>query len=142
MTFPPRSPGAARALGMLVLIVAFAAGAVAAFAFNRVLHAEPGAGDAAASEECEKPRRRLLDQVDLTEEQRARIDAIVERRREQTDRFWSEAGPELRSIMDATRAEIRAVLTPEQREAYDRLRRERKAAKAARDAAKGTESVR
>lgn len=127
-----RSPRGARALGLLVLAVAFAAGAIAATAVGRVLHAGPAATAAeAGGAGCDEKRGHLLDRLDLTTDQRARIDGILERRRQQTDRFWSEAGPTLDAIMDSTRAEIRAVLTPEQRDEYDRLRRERKAAERA-----------
>ena len=115
-------------LGLVVLVVTFAAGAIAATAIDQVLHADPPSREAAAkTAECDQKRGHLLDRLDLTEDQRARIDSILERRRAQTDRFWTEAGPTLEAIMDSTRAEIRAVLTPEQRELHDRLRRERKA---------------
>lgn len=135
MIFSPRTPRATRALGLLVLAVAFAAGAIVATALDQVLHADEAPGAASAAQDsCDEPRIRLLDQVELTAEQRASIDAILDRRREQTDSVWSEARPTLRVIMDTTRAEIRAVLTPEQRETYDRLRRERKAAERAREA--------
>lgn len=132
MIFSPRTPRATRVLGFLVLVVAFAAGAVVATALNQVLHADEAPTAAAgASESCDEPRTRILDQVGLTDEQRASIEAILDRRREQTHSVWSDAKPALRAIMDSTRAEIRAVLTPEQRDTYDRLRRERKAAEAA-----------
>lgn len=129
MIFSPRSARGARALGIVVLAVTFAAGAVAATAIDQVLLADPTSRAVAdRAEKCDQKRGRLLDRLDLTHDQRARIDAILERRRAQTDRFWTEAGPTLEAIMDSTRAEIRAVLTPEQRELHDRLRRERKAA--------------
>lgn len=127
---PSRSPRSARALGMLVLAAAFVAGALAATAAGRVLYADPPAAEAvSASGDCENRRVNLLDQLELTQDQRARIDGILERRRGETDRFWSDAGPKLSAIMDSTRAEIRSVLTPAQREEYDRIRAERKAAK-------------
>lgn len=118
-------------LGLVVLVVTFAAGAIAATAIDQVLHADPPNRDAAATNDgCDEKRGHLLDRLDLTQDQRARIDTILERRRAQTDRFWTEAGPTLEAITDSTRAEIRAVLTPEQRELHDRLRRERKAQRA------------
>lgn len=127
-----RSPRGARALGMLVLAVAFAAGAVAATAVGRVLHADPAATSAeSGGTSCDEKRGHLLDRLDLSTEQREEIDGILERRRAQADRFWSDAEPTLNAIMDSTRAEIREVLTPAQRDEYDRLRRERKAAERA-----------
>lgn len=128
MIFSPRSARGARALGFVVLAVTFGAGAIAATAVDQVLLADPASHTVAdGDEKCDRKRGRLLDRLDLSQDQRARVDAILERRRAQTDRFWAEAGPTLEAIMDSTRAEIRAVLTPEQRELHDRLRRERKA---------------
>lgn len=130
MIFSPRSLGGARALGLVVLAVTFVAGAIAATAIGQVLHADPASRtEAVTADGCDEKRGHLLDRLDLTEDQRTRIDRILERRRGQIDRFWSEAGPTLNAITDSTRAEIRAVLTPEQRELHDRLRRERKAAR-------------
>jgi Spy/CpxP family protein refolding chaperone len=133
--FSTRSLGGARALGGLVLLVTFGAGALSAAAVSQVLHAEQR-GDEASRRACEERKARLLDEVGLTPDQQAAVEAILERRRAQTDRFWSEAGPELRAIMDSTRSEIRTVLTPEQRERYERLRAERKAAEAREDEAR------
>lgn len=137
-----RSPRGARALGMLVLAVAFAAGAIAATTVGRVLYADPPAATTEPDgESCDRKHGNLLDRLDLSSVQRQEIDGILDRRREQTDRFWSDAGPTLNAIMDSTRAEIRAVLTPAQRDEYDRLRRERKAAeKAEREAREERES--
>lgn len=134
--FPTRSLGGARALGALVLLVTFGAGALSAAAVSQVLHAEQR-GDESSGRGCDERKARLLDEVGLTPEQQAAVEAILERRRAQTDRFWSEAGPALRAIMDSTRSEIRTVLTPEQRERYERLRAERKAAETSDEARHG-----
>jgi len=118
-----------RLLGMALLAVVFAAGALAGAAFYRVAEARPGE-EGARDERCERPHGRkglLVDQVSPTPEQRVRIDSILERRRGQMDAFWSGEGQRLRTIVDSTRGEIRAVLTPAQRAEYDRLLEERAA---------------
>lgn len=51
--------------------------------------------------------------------QRARVDAIFAKRRVQIDSFWKGPGKSLREIMDSTRSEVRAVLTPEQQARFD-----------------------
>ena len=116
--------GRVRLLGGLLLAVTFAAGMLGGAALNQTLTA--GTPDRPA--DCTRPhaesKGRILDQLDLTAEQRAKVDAILERRRSQTRRFWQHEGAGLRSMVDSTRAEIRNVLTPEQRERYDRLRQE------------------
>jgi len=121
-----------RLLGMALLVATFVAGALAGAAFDRVAVARP-ADAAARAGDCERPhggrKGMVVDQVSPTPEQRQRIEAIMERRRTQMDAFWNGEGQRLRSIVDSTREEIRAVLTPEQRAEYDRLMAERRAHK-------------
>lgn len=129
MTFPD-SPRQARLLGVALLFATFAIGGLAGAAAVRLSAArEPAAAAPAAEgrtprEECR--RTSTLDRVGLTPEQRERVNAVLERRRRETGAFWDEYGPILRAIVDSTRAEIRAVLTDEQRAEYDRLRAERR----------------
>jgi Spy/CpxP family protein refolding chaperone len=135
-----RNPSRMRMAGMALLAVVFAAGMLAGTAFGRVLSArEPDARAAAA--ECEQKRgpHYIFDELDLTTAQRTRIDGIMARRRERTDSLWKTDGTRIRAAVDTTRAEIRAVLTPQQAVEYDRLRDEHEARKrqerAARDSA-------
>lgn len=121
-----RSPGRMRLAGMALLAVTFVVGMLAGTAFGRVLSArEPDARTAAV--ECDQKRgpHHVFDQLDLTAEQRTRIDAIMARRRALTDSLWKSDGARLRAAVDSTRAEIRTVLTPVQAAEYDRLRQER-----------------
>jgi Spy/CpxP family protein refolding chaperone len=121
-----RNPSRMRMAGMALLAVTFAVGMLAGTAFGRVLTArEPDAASAAA--ECEQKRgpHHIFDKLDLTAQQRTRIDAIMARRRALTDSLWQTDGARIREAVDATRAEIRAVLTPAQAVEYDRLRAER-----------------
>ncbi|HEX5872214.1 MAG TPA: hypothetical protein VFY65_17410 [Longimicrobium sp.] len=120
-----RNPSRMRIAGMALLAVTFAVGMLAGTAFGRVLSArEPDARAAAA--ECEQQRgpHHIFDELDLTPEQRTRIDGIMARRRERTDSLWKADGTRIRAAVDSTRAEIRAVLTPTQAVEYDRLRQE------------------
>jgi Spy/CpxP family protein refolding chaperone len=121
-----RNPSRMRIAGMALLAVTFAVGMLAGTAFGRVLTArEPDA--AAAAAECEQKRgpHHIFDELDLTPGQRTRIDGIMARRRERTDSLWQTDGTRIRAAVDSTRAEIRAVLTPDQAAEYDRLREER-----------------
>jgi Spy/CpxP family protein refolding chaperone len=115
-----------RIAGMALLVVTFAVGMLAGTAFGRVLSAREPAGTAAAAE-CEQKRgpHHVFDELDLTPEQRTRIDGIMARRRARTDSLWQTDGARIRAAVDSTRAEIRAVLTPDQAVEYDRLRAER-----------------
>ncbi len=55
----------------------------------------------------------------LSAPQRTRIDSVLVARRGQIDGFWRGPGQSLRAILDSTRADVRAVLTPEQRVRFD-----------------------
>ncbi|HEX6938895.1 MAG TPA: hypothetical protein VF158_05745 [Longimicrobiales bacterium] len=132
----PITKGAARArlLGALLLAVVFVGGAFSGAVVDRMLASDPspaaepsGRDRGDGGDDCGRRRRSTLDRIDLTPEQRARIDQVLERRRVQMDSFWVEARPQLRAIIDGAREEIRAVMTPEQRAEYDRLRAERAA---------------
>lgn len=125
-----RNPNRMRLAGMALLAVTFAVGMLAGTAFGRVLSAREPAAQAAA-DECDRKRgpHHIFDELDLSPEQRTRIDAIMSRRRARTDSLWKEDGARIRAAVDSTRAEIKAVLTPAQAVEYDRLREERDAAK-------------
>ena len=121
------TPRRMRMAGMALLAVTFVVGMLAGTAFGRVLSArEPDAAGAAAAE-CERKRgpHHVFDELDLAPAQRARIDQIMARRRALTDSLWRTDGARIRAAVDSTRAEIRAVLTPEQAAEYDRLRQRR-----------------
>ena len=70
--------------------------------------------------------RGFLAPLDLSTAQRATVDSILERHRGELDRFWAGPGQQLRVIVDSTRNEIRAVLTPTQRAKYDSMLTERR----------------
>ena len=62
----------------------------------------------------------LLEEIGATEEQRSEIQKIVDRLRPQTDSILRRSFPALRAISDSMDREIRAVLTPAQRERLQR----------------------
>lgn len=128
MTFPD-SPRQARLLGITLLAATFAIGGLSGAAATRLLGnrepvaVAPDAEERGPREQC---RPSTLDQIGISPEQRQQIDGVLERRRRQTEAFWDQYGTTLRAIVDSARAEVRALLTPEQRAEYDRLRAERR----------------
>jgi hypothetical protein len=70
--------------------------------------------------------RHFGEELGMDSLERVRVDSIFARRRVQIDGFWKGPGKSLRSIMDSTREEVRAVLTPEQRARFDRRHMERR----------------
>ena len=121
--------------GVAILMLTLVAGVAAGFAMDRAV-LRPGL-DSPAPRDGDRGGDRggpsrgrsgsaLYDQLDLTPAQRAQIDSAIERGRRETDAYWDRVEPEMRSIVDSTRARIRAVLTVEQQARYDSLRAERR----------------
>jgi Spy/CpxP family protein refolding chaperone len=119
-----------RLLAGSVLVATFIAGAMVGGATVQLVARESSAelrrpGDSGRDGE-RRSRSSMFDDLDLTAQQQARIDSIFENRRSQTARFWEEHGPQMRAIVDSTRAEIDRILTPEQRARAEQWRAERK----------------
>ena len=118
------SLGRLRLQGLLLLGLAFVSGGLAGIAIE---HTRIASGERAAATRMPAPfgRRGVLpsqlERLDLTAEQRAEIRAILERRRPETDSILRLAMPRLGAIMESTRAEIREILTPEQRKRLDAM---------------------
>jgi Spy/CpxP family protein refolding chaperone len=113
----------------LVLAVVFGAGLVLGLAVDRSLMAEPQAevADARAGNDstAQSRRRPLYEQVEPTEEQKVRIDSIVDQYRSAMKSLHAEFraayNPRYEALVSGTRAAIRGVLTAEQAKTYDSL---------------------
>ncbi len=121
--------GRMRLIGFALIAVTFVVGGLAGAAVDRVVTADPSRRDAPA----DARRTHVIDQVEMTAEQRARIDAILERRSERMKAAWAEISPRLEVITDSARLEIMQVLTPEQRADYERRLEERAREREARE---------
>ncbi len=113
----------------LLLAITFLAGMAAGVAADRQLRSDVSE-DASkqAREDHRRDRRggrttieRFADELGLTEEQRARIDPILEDAREGMSELFEPVRPAYRALVDSTRARIEAVLTPEQVTQYRSL---------------------
>lgn len=133
--------GKSRWLGLVLVVVVFVTGAVAGIAADRtvrpaLLEGRSGLRGADQDRRGPDPRRQgpgaprvprgagalpLLDRVELTEVQRARVDSILETRRRQVTALWREHEATFRAAMDSTQEELLSVLTPEQREEYHQM---------------------
>ncbi len=63
--------------------------------------------------------RRAQRELDLTPEQRERIDLILKESQERTRKIMEPVSPQIRDELQRVRAEFRAVLTPEQQVRFD-----------------------
>lgn len=119
-----------RLIGLVLLGATFAAGLFSGAALERRANASPapaaaqGKGQPSSAErEGRRPHRHkhIIDQIELSAEQRVEIDSILQAGRERMNAFWKETRPKYRSLVESTREEIRAVMNEEQRSRYDEL---------------------
>lgn len=113
----------------LLLAITFLAGMAAGVAADRALGVR-AAGDVTKQAEADDRRERhgrgttierFADELGLTQEQRARIDPILEDARERMSELFEPVRPSYRALVDSTRARIETILTPEQVAEYRRL---------------------
>ncbi len=132
MSDAPAAGRRARLQTLGLLVAVFAAGGLAGAAIEHTRAAPaPGERRDVFRPPTELPRGgipRFYEDLDLSDAQRVEIRAILERSRPETDSLLQIALPRLRELTESTRAAIRDVLTPAQREELDarfRGRRER-----------------
>lgn len=107
-----------RALGIVALLATFLAGAAAGAAMTRLfsrtqMNATLKTGDMSA----------VLDDLQLSSEQRLTADSILARSEPQTEATMRELAERLARIADSVDAQLRATLTPEQRRRLDQMQR-------------------
>ncbi|MBD3236203.1 MAG: periplasmic heavy metal sensor [Candidatus Eisenbacteria bacterium] len=112
------SLGRLRLQGMLLIGVVFVIGALAGVAFERARESRPRPPHPAPHGDAMPPW--LRNELRLTEEQAERVHEILEAHKAPTDAVLQEFLPRLRVVADSIRAEVRAILTPEQQEIFDR----------------------
>lgn len=73
----------------------------------------------------ERKAEHLDSKLDLTDEQKAKVDAILESKHQQAKAIFEESHPKMEALKKSTDAEIRAILTSEQQTKFDKLAAER-----------------
>ena len=111
----------ARLVGAVALVAVFIAGMVAGAVLDRFARPRPGIRASFGTD-----MSAVLDRLQLTNDQRARAEAIIQRRTPRTEAMMLELSDRLRAIADSVDAELRSILTPEQRARLDSLRPEPK----------------
>ena len=83
---------------------------------------------------------KISEELDLTAEQKARVQPIVDQTKPQIEAIHQEAMEKMRAIMESTGAQIRPLLTPQQQQKFDAMKKAHedmlKAKKALHDAKK------
>jgi hypothetical protein len=110
-----------KSLAMMFLLGAALVGGVLGFTADRMLVRDqlcPKIGGQQAM------RDRIAAELGLDAAQRARFDSILIARNTRIDSLQLPIRPQMDSLIQAARAEIRTMLTPEQQARYDDLKRE------------------
>jgi Spy/CpxP family protein refolding chaperone len=114
-TLSPR----ARAIVISLVLIGFVAGIAAGFAASRALTPAP-------TIRTQLDMGAVLDELALTPEQRRQADAILERSAPRSRSLMLETAERLSAIADSVDAELRAILSPEQRARLDAMRSDRR----------------
>jgi hypothetical protein len=122
MTSAIRTLGRMEWQATLLLAVVFGTGVAVGAAID---HSRPPAPAPAPPPPAQGRPGRLppyLEQMDLTQDQHAKIKAILDAQRPKVDTVMNTVLPRLRALSDSTFAQIRGVLTPDQQVQFDRDR--------------------
>ena len=109
-------------VGTALLLVTFVAGALAGAATERVTRAddvparpaEPRGGQIRGGLSRVLADETFARELELSAEQRAQINTILDRRDQEAKKVWSEAEPRFKAVGEQTKEEIKKVLTAEQ----------------------------
>jgi Spy/CpxP family protein refolding chaperone len=121
-------PSRSRVVAGIVIVLVFLAGAAVGFFVHHAMLRRGFPGLAIGGPPPGPPPEmkgwmldRLDRELDLTAAQHARIDTVLTRRETDLRTLMSEARPRFEVIAARTRTEIRAVLTPAQREKFGEI---------------------
>jgi hypothetical protein len=112
----------AKWIAAMMLSLTFAVGALSGMAL------EEAAGidwfDFLDEDESSVSDLRLMAGIDLSAQQRATVDRILERQEDELEDYWEERMPDIKGILDKSYGEIRVLLTPAQQTVFDQRVRE------------------
>lgn len=121
---------AAGRTAVLVLLTVFLVGGAAGWVLEEVVdeihwpgrHGERSTLDRPDEDEAfdDDSEEDFLETLGLTRAQLDSVDHLLERREDRLESYWKSRLPDLEALVDSNRQEIRALLTPEQRTAYNR----------------------
>jgi Spy/CpxP family protein refolding chaperone len=105
-----------------IIVVSLLTGVVVGVAVDRRMHAwPPGHGMRFQTHRTMVPGH-LEHELGLSPAQSAAVDSIMRYRMGERDSLIAHTWPRMRQLLDSTRSDIERVLTPEQREKFEKLR--------------------
>jgi hypothetical protein len=121
---------AARRTAVLLLVAVFLVGGAAGWVAEEVVDEIHWPGHQHKDKTPDRPdddepfdddaEEDLLETLGLSRAQDDSVDQLLEAREDRLEEYWKSRLPDLQAIVDSSRQEIRAVLTPGQRDTYDR----------------------
>jgi protein CpxP len=108
------------------------AGVIALGGFAAV-QAQTGPGRGARGQGHEFALERLTEGLDLTPDQQAKVQPIIDQAKPQIAAIHREARQKMKAVMDSTVSQIRPMLTPEQQKKFDDMQKDRHTRKEDRD---------
>jgi Spy/CpxP family protein refolding chaperone len=125
VTEPMEAPRAsnAKAVATIIVVVAFIAGLLVGAVADRIwLFRHGGGPERHRGMMAERIVERLSHELDLNAQQKQQVATIVAGHGKRIEAVWSNVRPQIRQEIDATNREIATVLTPQQREKFEKLR--------------------
>jgi protein CpxP len=119
--------GKSRAWALALLVAVFLVGGAAGAAVDRTLLVDRSVSSDQGRRSGDRADRRrsyldwLAAELQLSEQQKTEVQAILEQHREHVSQVWGEMRPKYEELQEQARAEIRALLSEEQMAAYDAL---------------------
>lgn len=108
-------------IAAVVVVLTFIAGFVVGAVVDRyVMH--HGGGRAPRTMAAHAMMSRLDRELDLTPAQRKQVEEIIRRHHERVEEIWTGVRPRVRTELDQANAEIAQILTPEQRQKFEKLK--------------------
>ena len=120
----------ARRTAVLVLLAVFLVGGAAGWVLEELVDdldwpSFLADGDRRDAPDTDDPldddaEEEFLEGLGLSGEQLEAVDRLLDQREDDLEAYWHGRLPEIEALVDSTRQQIREVLTPDQRAAYDR----------------------
>ncbi len=109
----------------MLLAVVFGGGAALGFAIDRdngsEIRESPSIPDVPRPDRSQRPSEWIIDRLDLSTEQRSRVDSVVDHFGARMRELQKEYRPQYRVIVDSTDRALRVLLSEEQQVRYDSL---------------------
>lgn len=119
-----------RRKAILILLAVFLVGGLAGVMLEDVVddldwpwpHAGPDTNhrDRANDPMDDDAEEEFVEGLGLSRDRLEAVDRVLDRREDRLEAYWAGKIPEIEALIDSTRTEIRGLLSPEQRDAYDR----------------------